>query len=102
MENILPLCLLTSVDLNVKPNITKVREKKKVTKELRASIIQQKRDNKEPIDGWDKLEDIITLQELDCKKKTTKMIQMTIRDNKGKVLDEWEYKNPKIEEMTLG
>jgi hypothetical protein len=88
--------------INIKLNVIKVREKKKVTKVLRDSIVKQKRDQKLPVNGWDKLEDIITLEELDCKKKTTKMIQMTIRDNKGKVLDKWDYKNPEIEQTIPG
>jgi hypothetical protein len=84
---------------NVSPNIIRVWTKRKLSKVNKDKIIQDRKYTKQPIEGWDKLDITMFLEEEDCANYTTKTIKMVDYDDEGKVLSEYENPNPMINEI---
>jgi hypothetical protein len=86
----------------VSPKIVKVWEKIKYSKTGKDAIIQMNKENGLSIDGYDKLDSIIFLKEVDCINNTYKIIKIVDYNDEGKMLDDIDYPNPKIRQILPG
>ena len=65
-------------------------------------MIQLNKNKKEPIDGYDKLDSRIFLLELDCMNNTSRRIKFADYDDHGKVLEEYDYSDPEVQQIRPG
>ena len=54
------------------------------------------------IDGYDKLDNIIFLKEVECINNTYKIIKIVDYNDEGKILDDIDYPNPTIRQIIPG
>jgi hypothetical protein len=83
----------------VNPKIIKVWTREKLSKVNKDKIIQDRKYTKQPIEGWDRLDITMFLEEEDCMNYTTKTIKRVDYDDEGKVLYEYKNPNPMINEI---
>jgi endo-alpha-1,4-polygalactosaminidase (GH114 family) len=86
----------------VSPKVIRVSDKLIVPKEGIDKIIERRKESNLPIDGWDKLESVVTLRELDCANNTNKMIKIEDYNDRGKKIYESDYQNSKAEPIEPG
>lgn len=83
----------------VSPKVIKVWEKIKYSKAGKDMIIQMNKENDLSIDGYDKLDNIIFLKEIECTNNTYKIIKIVDYNDEGKILDDIDYPNPTIRQI---
>jgi hypothetical protein len=86
----------------VSPKVVKVWEKIKYSKTGKDAIVQMNKDNGLSIDGYDKLDNIVFLKEVECINNTYKIIKIVDYDGEGKILDDIDYPNPKTRQILPG
>jgi len=86
----------------VSPKVIKVWEKIKYSKAGKDMIIQMNKENDLSIDGYDKLDNIIFLKEVECTHNTYKIIKIVDYNDEGKILDDIDYPNPTIRQIIPG
>jgi len=86
----------------VSPKVIKVWDKIKYSKSRKEDEIKSRRENKESIDGYDKLDFKIALTEVDCINNTQKTIKTVDYDVQGKILDEYNYPDMEMEQTLPG
>jgi hypothetical protein len=87
---------------NVSPKVVRVWDKLKVSKDGIAQIIEERKKMNLTIDGWDKLESVAILREIDCAAKTNKKIRIEDYNDQGKKLYELDFPNPQTEPIPPG
>jgi hypothetical protein len=73
-----------------------------VSKEAIDNIIDQRKKSNMPIDGWDKLESVVILREIDCANNTNKKIKIENYNDQGKKINETDITDPKTEPIQPG
>jgi hypothetical protein len=86
----------------VSPKVIKVWEKIKYSKAGKDMIIQMNKENDLSIDGYDKLDNIIFLKEVECINNTYKIIKIVDYNDEGKILDDIDYPKPTIRQIIPG
>ena len=81
---------------NVSPNIIMVWTRVKLSKIGKDLMIQDRKDNNQSIEGWDKLDRTMFLMEVDCMNNTTKKLELVCYNNEGSILSEDKISNMQI------
>ena len=75
-------------------DIVQVWTKEKPSKDMKEKYIQVRIKSRLSINGWKKLNEVMTFQEVNCFKRTSKTIKTVFYDNDGNELDLVTYPNP--------
>jgi hypothetical protein len=86
----------------VSPNIIRVWDKLKIQKEEINDIISKRKAANLPVEGWNNVESIAILREIDCTNNTNKMIRIENYNDEGKTFSASDYQNPKAEPIHSG
>jgi hypothetical protein len=78
-------------------DVVRVWEKNKYSKFTKDSIIQDRTNRKESVSGFDKLDNVMFLWELDCNTNLYKCLKFIVYDSEGKKLAGEDYTEPDIE-----
>ncbi len=81
--------------ISLNPEAVQVWTKEKLSKAMKLKHIQERVKNGFQTDGWDKLNEVITFQEIDCVKRTFKFLKTVFHNDDGNNLDLITYPNPK-------
>jgi len=92
----------TYVSPYASPKVVKVWEKIKYSEVGKDQIIQMNKKNGLSIDGYDKLNNVIFLKEVECINKTYKIIKIVDYDDEGKILDDIDYPKPTTRQIMPG
>ena len=87
---------------NLSPKIIKVWTREKLSKVGKDKIIRGRGYTKQSLAGWDRLDMTKFLMEVDCMNNTRKMIKTGNYDSEGNPLYEYDFPNPRIEEVLPG
>ena len=93
---------ITYVSPYVSPKVVKVWEKIKYSKVGKDQIIQMNKEKGLSIAGYDKLDSIIFLKEVECTNNTYKIIKIVDYNDEGKILDDIDYPKPTIRQIIPG
>jgi hypothetical protein len=77
--------------------VLRVWEKNQYSKFTKDSIIQGRKTRKESLSGFDKLDNVTFLWELNCNNDQYKCLKYIVYDSEGKKLDGEDFPNPEIE-----
>jgi hypothetical protein len=83
----------------VSPKVVKVWDRVKLTADAKSQVIEQRKISKLPTDGWDKLDNVRLLREMDCANRTYKRIRVEDYNEDGKIIYEADYPNSKAENV---
>jgi hypothetical protein len=86
----------------VSPQIIQVWNKDKYSKIGKDEIIQGRKNYNLSIEGYDRLDYVTDIIELDCVNRTIKDIMFVEYNNEDKVLYEYDFPNPKITHILPG
>jgi hypothetical protein len=87
---------------DVSPNIIQLWNKDKYSNIGKGLIIQGRKSINLPIDGYDKLDYVTDILELDCVNRTIKDIFFVEYDDEDEVLFEYDIPSPKIKQISPG
>jgi|GEM_PF-3501996 len=85
--------------VKVRPNIINVWTKIKLSKVEKDRVIQLRKDDDRPIDGWEKLDYTIFLFELDCVNNTIKGLKIVDYNEEENIIDNTDISNPRLEQI---
>jgi hypothetical protein len=80
----------------VSPKVIKVWKKEIYSKFGKDHVIQSRKKDKQPIDGYNKLDFTTTLVEVDCMNNTRKSIKTIDYDDQGEILEDTDFQHPSI------
>ncbi len=86
----------------VSPKVVKVWDRAKLSPDARNKVIEQRKRSQLPTDGWDKLDNVRLLREIDCANRTQKIIRVEDYNENGGIIFETDYPNPKVENVPSG
>jgi len=86
----------------VSPKVVKVWDRTKLSTDARNKVIEQRKKSQLPTDGWEKLDTVRLLREMDCANHTYKIVRVEDYHENGKILYEADYPNPKGEAVPPG
>jgi hypothetical protein len=86
----------------VSPKVVKVWDRVKLSTGAKNKVIEQRKRSQLPTDGWDKLDTVRLLREIDCANRTYKRIRVEDYNENGKIIYEADYPNPKVENIPPG
>jgi hypothetical protein len=86
----------------ISPNIVKVWDKGKLSPGARDIIIEQRKRSGLAVDGWDKLDHVILVREINCGENTGKIIRVEDYNDTGKMFSESDFPNAKSEPIPSG
>jgi hypothetical protein len=86
----------------VSPKVVKVWDRVKLSADAKNKVIEQRKRSQLPTNGWDKLDNVRLLREMDCANHTYKTIRVEDYNENGGVIYEADYPNPKIENAPPG
>jgi hypothetical protein len=86
----------------VGPKVVKVWDRTKLLTDARNNVIEQRKRSQLPTDGWDRLESVRLLREIDCANRTQKTIRIEDYNENGRIIYEADYPNPKAENVPSG
>jgi hypothetical protein len=86
----------------VGPNVVKVWDRTKLSPDARNKVIEQRKRSQLPTDGWDRLDNVRLLREIDCANHTQKIIRVEDYRESGGIIHEADYPNPKVENVPPG
>ena len=86
----------------VSPKVIQVWNKDKYSKVGKDLIIQGRKNFNMSIDGYDKLDYVTDILELDCVNRTIKDIFFVEYNNEDEVLFEYDFPSPKIKHVSPG
>jgi antitoxin component YwqK of YwqJK toxin-antitoxin module len=86
----------------VSPKVVKVWDRAKLSSDARNKVIEQRKRSQLPTDGWDRLDNVRLLREIDCANRTQKIIRIEDYSENGGIIHEADYPNPKPENVPPG
>jgi hypothetical protein len=86
----------------VSPKVVKVLDRVKLSPDAKNKVIEQRKKSQLPTDGWDKLDTVRLLREMDCANHTYKTIRVEDYNENGGIIYEADYPNPKVENVPPG
>jgi hypothetical protein len=86
----------------VSPKVVKVWDRVKLSMDAKNKVIEQRKRSQLPTDGWDKLDNVRLLREVDCANHTYKRIRIEDYSENGKIMYEADYPNPNVETIPPG
>jgi hypothetical protein len=86
----------------VGPKVFRVWDRAKLSTDARNKIIEQRKRSQLPTDGWDRLDNVRLLREMDCANRTYKIIRIEDYKENGGIIYEADYPNPKAENVPAG
>jgi hypothetical protein len=86
----------------VNHNVIQLWNKDKYSEAGKAQIIQGRINYNLPIDGYDRLDYVTDIIELDCVNRTIKDIMFVEYDNEEKILYEYDFPRPQIKQVSPG
>jgi hypothetical protein len=81
--------------ISVNPKVVQVWTKEKPSSDRRGDYIRIRKENGLRTDGWEKLNEVMSFQEMDCVKKTSKIMKTVMYDDVGNTLELITHPNPK-------
>ena len=86
----------------ISPNVVKVWDKGKLSRDAKDKIIERRKQENLPVDGWDKLDNVVLVREIDCAKKTSTTTRIEDYDDTGKKFHESDFPNARPEQIPSG
>jgi hypothetical protein len=83
----------------VGPKVVKVWDRVKLSTDAKNQVIEQRKRSQLPTDGWDKLDHVRMLREMDCANQTYKRIRVEDYNENGKIIYEADYPDSKAENI---
>jgi acyl carrier protein len=81
----------------IRPNVVKVWIKENVSIDFKNGIINDRRKENKPIGGWDSLDHVMYLLEVDCKEDVVYVFKYKVLNNEGGILESYNFPDPKIQ-----
>jgi hypothetical protein len=86
----------------VSPTIIKVWDRATLSTDAKNKVIEHRKRSQLPTDGWDELDNVRLLREIDCANRTQKTIRIEDYSKNGRIIYEADYPNPKAETVLPG
>jgi hypothetical protein len=86
----------------ISSTIVKVWDKGKLSPSAKDIIIERRKRSNLAVDGWDKLDTVILVREIDCMNNTSKIIRVEDYNDRGKMFYESDFPNAKPEPIPSG
>ncbi len=86
----------------VSPKVVKVWDRTKLSPDAKNKVIEQRKKSQLPTDGWEKLDNVRLLREMDCANHTYKIVKVEDYNESGSIIYEADYPNPKGENIPPG
>jgi hypothetical protein len=77
----------------ISPKVIQVWDRLKVSPDGIAKILERRKAENLPVEGWDKLDLVVILREIDCTNKTNKMIKIEDYNDQGKKIYAADFPN---------
>jgi hypothetical protein len=81
------------------PKVINVWTKVKYSNVGKDRVIQRKKDMNLSTNGYEKLDNMMILNEVDCSNHTFKLIKMVNYNDEGKILDDFDNPNPETQKI---
>ena len=86
----------------ISPNVIKVWDKGKLSQGAKEMIMERRKQTNLPVEGWDKLDHVVLVREIDCTKKTSTTTRVEDYNDKGQKFYESDFPDARPQQIPPG